>query len=267
MIRILQIETINACNAKCKFCALPLQDHYRTPMEDETFRRIIDSAVEVGVETVMPFLNGEPLLDTKLIDRLKYINEKLPCSMIIFYSNGNLLTEKKANELKEIKNLGINFSINQVTDEGRMAIMGIPLEPAIKNILRFREICPEAKVGVSAISDSTFISPEQMSEFVEEWRDEGIGANPFPHGNWAGKTRKTFNLTGSCSRPETTLTFLSTGASCLCCYDIDGAVTFGHINDKSVKEIWESEELENYRFLNDAGRRRELKLCGECTTG
>jgi len=267
MIPLLQIETVNACNAKCLFCAVPKQGAHRPPMQLETFKKIIDSAVEVGVETVMPFLNGEPLLDPYLIDRLKYVNEKLPGSKVSFYSNGNLLTEDKAKQLGEIKNLGINFSVNHVNNEGRVKIMGLPLEPAVKNILSLRDKYPHIKIGVSALMDTTYMTAGQFQEFVEEWHCAQIGASLFPNGNWAGKTRSTFNTTGYCSRPDTTLTFLSTGDTCLCCYDIDGAVTFGSIHDKSVKEIWNSELLEEYRFLNDAGRRYDLKLCKDCTTG
>lgn len=267
MIHILQIETINVCNAKCKFCAVPHQKVKRPPMTDEVFRRIIDSAADYKVETVMPFLNGEPLLDKGLISKLKYVNEKLPSSSVVFYSNGNLLTAEKAKELSEIKNLGINFSVNHVLEEGRQAIMGLPLAPAIDNILNFKEICPDAKVGVSAVMNTSYMTPSQMGEFVEEWRSAKIQASLFNDGNWAGKLRPSYNVSGSCSRPDTTLTFLSTGDSCLCCYDIDGIVSFGSIKDKSIEQIWNSEELERYRFLNDAGRRKELKLCGSCTTG
>ena len=269
----LQIETINACNARCVFCAVPNQKTKRKPMSMELFKSIIDKAKEYNNErgtlrNILPFLNGEPLLDRHLVERLEYINKTLPDCNIAFYSNGNLLTKEKAKALEGIKNLGINFSINHVSDEGRQALMGLPLQEAIDNILYFKEHNINSSIGVSALMDTTCMTNEQMQEFTKTWKENyRINPNLFFNGNWAGKTRTAYNITGSCGRPDTIMTVLSDGRVVLCCYDLEGEVVFGDLTKQSIKEIWESDEMEKYRFYNDAGRRKELKLCSSCTTG
>jgi radical SAM protein with 4Fe4S-binding SPASM domain len=115
--------------------------------------------------------------------------------------------------------------------------------------------------------DTLYLTPDELQNFVQFWVSKGIKPNLFYNGNWAGKTRAVVNTEGTCHRPESIMTVLSDGKVALCCYDLEGEVTFGDLNTQTIKEIWESDALENYRFLNDAGRRSELKLCASCTTG
>lgn len=266
--KLLQIETINVCNAKCKFCAVPKMKKLRSPMETELFNKIIDDAAEYKeFNHIMPFLNGEPLLDKKLCERISYINEKMPDAAVSFFSNGTLLDYEKAKELSKVKITAVNFSINAVTDNGRKKVMGVELSPTIDNILAYKKLCPSVDVGVSAILDTAYITPKEMEEFSRFWGEKRVRFNFFFNGNWAGKTRDTCNTEGACTRPDGVMTILSDGTVALCCYDLEGEVSFGNVKDKSLKEIWTCEELERYRFLNDAGRRAELKLCGTCTTG
>ncbi len=264
---ILQIETINVCNAKCDFCPVMKIKERRAPMDMPLFRSIIDQAHEVKPKEIMPFLNGEPLLDSLLVERIAYINDKMPGTPVTFYSNGALLTEKWINALSSVNISRINFSINAVSDSGRRASMGLGLEETIGNIERLHNRCGNISISVSAIMDTTYLTPDQMLEFMEFWRAKGVTPTLFHNGNWAGKTRKTCNTGGSCGRPETTMTILADGTVALCCYDLLGEVSFGNVKSSSLKEIWECEGLEEYRFKNLAGRRGELKLCKDCTTG
>jgi radical SAM protein with 4Fe4S-binding SPASM domain len=266
-IPILQIETTNACNARCAFCAVPHQKLRRAPIGGALFSKIIDDAKNIGVTEIMPFLNGEPMLDSKFIERIAEINEKIPNAHVSFFSNGSLLSKDKAKELSGVKISGINFSINAISDSARVAVMGLPLSETIENILAFKDICPDVNISVSGLMDTTYWTAEEMQEFTRFWREKGIKPSLFFNGNWAGKTRKVCNVSGGCGRPDSVLTVLSNGNVALCCYDLEGEVTFGNLKDKNIAEVWNSEELENYRLLNDLGRRSELKLCKDCTTG
>lgn len=265
-IPILQIETINACNAKCVFCPVT-RYKLRPPMPPELFSKIIDDAREYGIKEIYPFLNGEPLLDKSFIVRIKEINEKIPDARVYFYTNGSLLTPAKVEELKTVKIAAVHFSVNAISDKARMRVMGLPLEPTIVNILHFRDECPDVQISVSAIVDTTLLTPDEMNYFAEFWKVKRIPAKPFFNGNWAGKTREVVNVEGGCSRPSDFLTVLSDGTVALCCYDLRGEVPLGSLQTSTIREIWESEALDNYRFLNDAGRRDELPLCNKCTTG
>jgi MoaA/NifB/PqqE/SkfB family radical SAM enzyme len=236
-------------------------------MSKTLFSRIIDQAKEYGIKEIMPFLNGEPLLDKSFVAKIQEINDKIPDAHVTFYSNGSLLTKEQSVALSTVKLAAVNFSINSITDAGRQTTMHLPLQQTVDNILEFQKQNPHVAIGCSALMDTTYMTPEELQEFVRFWMEKKVRPNMFFNGNWAGKTRKVCNVEGGCSRPGTILTVLSDGNTALCCYDLNGEVSFGNLKDKTIADVWESEELENYRFLNDAGRRKELKLCKDCTTG
>ena len=264
----LQIETINRCNAKCTFCLVPNMANKRSAMTDELFTRILFDAKDYGVKKIIPFLNGEPLLDPKFVQRIVEINTILPDAEVVFYSNGSLLSEEKAKELAKTKITVANFSINAVTNDARMKIMGVNLHDTIKNILYFKSLCPNVSINVSAIMGTTYWTPPEMQEFIAFWTKLGIKPNLFFEGNWAGKTRPVIHVSDvGCERPNDIMTILADGTVALCCYDLDGEVNFGNLNTQTIKEVWESEAMEHYRSLNDSGKRSELKMCQSCTTG
>jgi radical SAM protein with 4Fe4S-binding SPASM domain len=236
-------------------------------MDMSLFKNIIDQAKEVNPREVMPFLNGEPFLDRNLTERIAYVNETLPKSAVILYSNGSLLTEEKIEELKHVKVSGINFSINAISDAARMSVMGLPLSQTVENILHYHDACPNTSLAVSTIMDTVYISADGMREFADFWQRKAIKPNLFYNGNWAGKTRSVEVIEGSCVRPDNIMTILADGTVALCCYDLNGEVSFGNVKDKTIKEIWNSSELEDVRFAHIAGRRNELKLCSTCTMG
>jgi radical SAM protein with 4Fe4S-binding SPASM domain len=236
-------------------------------MEDALFSKIIDDAKEYGVKEIMPFLNGEPLLDAKFDKKIAEIIEKIPDARVSFFSNGTLLTKEKADALAVSGIMGANFSINAITNAARKKIMGHELEETVDNILYLQSVNPKLNITVSGLMDTTFWTPEEMQCFIGFWVQRKIKPNLFFNGNWAGKTRKVANVGAGCSRPESILTVLSDGIVALCCYDLLGEVSFGNLRDKSIKEVWESDAMEEYRLKNDMGRRSELKLCSDCSTG
>src|SRR3989344_4971175 len=91
-----EIGTNSVCNARCRICPYPetFKDLPRGDIGDELFR--------------------------KIIERIKYIIEKLPNSQIIIHTNAGLLTREKSEELVNILRVGdsMNFSFHGgITEE------------------------------------------------------------------------------------------------------------------------------------------------------
>ena len=97
---VVRIETTNACNARCIIC--PHGD-IRRPirhMDDDLFTRIVDECAACGCREVHLHNFGEPLLDKRLEDRVRYAKNKgLP--KVKIFSNGSLLSERRARGLIE----------------------------------------------------------------------------------------------------------------------------------------------------------------------
>src|SRR3972149_4271519 len=73
---ILQIESMQACNMKCKFCAYPLIQNKGTQLSDEEVYKVINSIdpKDDMVEYVCFNQYNEPLLDKRIFDFIKYAN-------------------------------------------------------------------------------------------------------------------------------------------------------------------------------------------------
>lgn len=71
-------EVTNVCNAKCRFCAYQYQSQFRSGrgfLSDELFEKGLRECIDMGGRFIgfTPFA-GEPLLDSKIIERLERVN-------------------------------------------------------------------------------------------------------------------------------------------------------------------------------------------------
>ena len=90
------IELNSKCNRQCWFCTNSLMDVCdNTDMSDEVFDKIINELAEIDYsqDICLSFFN-EPLLCTKIIERIKIMRNKLPQSYIYLFSNGDYLNRE-----------------------------------------------------------------------------------------------------------------------------------------------------------------------------
>src|SRR5262249_49469359 len=76
--RNILIETLGHCNAKCGFCPQSKLERRTTKMTDALFEKILGDLREIPANQPVNIFPGgvtEPLLDPRLIDRLRAINE------------------------------------------------------------------------------------------------------------------------------------------------------------------------------------------------
>ena len=98
----IEIETINQCNNTCSFCPVnALKDkRVHQQMTMELFEKIILQLASLNYQgTINLFSNNEPLLDSLLLERLKFTRKNLRNVCIYIYSNGLLMTPEKLMEL------------------------------------------------------------------------------------------------------------------------------------------------------------------------
>lgn len=76
--RFINVETSNNCTARCVMCGI---DEWRKNikgafMSDELFKKIADEIIKNSefVQKVALFCGNEPLLDTKLAERISYLS-------------------------------------------------------------------------------------------------------------------------------------------------------------------------------------------------
>ena len=70
--KFIEIETVNACNARCPMCTINDWERNYPVMRDNVFNKISDEIIEKKelVKRVSLYRDGEPLIDKKLADRV-----------------------------------------------------------------------------------------------------------------------------------------------------------------------------------------------------
>ena len=80
-----QLETTNICNARCVFCPNTRMRRKKQVMTQEVFTSILRVIKEerIPVKRFILHLNGEPLTDKNLIDRIRTIQQEFPSVAIM----------------------------------------------------------------------------------------------------------------------------------------------------------------------------------------
>ena len=70
------LETTTSCNLKCFMCFQSFDPPKPLKMEFELFKKIIDEGVKKGVCSIKTQYRGEPLLDRRMPDMVRYAKKK-----------------------------------------------------------------------------------------------------------------------------------------------------------------------------------------------
>jgi len=261
----LHIQTISYCNAKCLFCAYPRVTDRITHgiMEDGVYKKIIDECALYKPKRVALLLMNEPLLDRKLPERIAYAKDKLGKETeVTITSNGSILTPKIVNRLIDSGLDRIKISIQGLTKDTYEKIMGLSYERTfggihlLSNILKERK-AHRPKVVLSMVNVGH--NEDEIRRYKHYWRKKGIKATSVAFENKGGNIEESVELAPfgmqarkKCYRFNRCAYIVYNGDVILCCADWSRSVILGNVKEKSLKEIWHGERLNEIRknFLN-----------------
>ena len=85
----LEVETTNFCNASCIFCSYPDMKRKKGVMSLQMFQKVVDDYVQMGGGPVsLTPLEGEPLLDPILLERLEILKKYPEMQQVVVTTNG-----------------------------------------------------------------------------------------------------------------------------------------------------------------------------------
>ena len=243
MPEIVQIESTNICNAKCVFC--PRDDMHRKQgvMSFELFKKIVDECVELGITHVRVHNYGEPFVDRRLVEKVRYAKQK-GIKEVGMISNGSLITEQVARGMIEAGLDAINISVDasgkEVFESTRL---GLKYDKVIANIERLVRLRSEMgkrrpKLILSFVRQNNSVDEQA---FIEHWKKIADKIHITDLHNWAGTLNQESDVNYPCYRPWLTFTVLWDGRVSLCCADFDGRNVLGDLNTSTIKEVWNAE--------------------------
>ncbi|MBN2493609.1 MAG: radical SAM protein [Deltaproteobacteria bacterium] len=265
--RLVAIETTNRCNAKCEFCPNNRMSRDRLVMDDELFEKIIDDCRSFPLGAIEPFLNGEPFVDPRIMDRLLLIRQRLPKTRLRLYTNGYGLTPKRIDGLLGLGVDHLYVSLNTLDPEAYRRIMGLDLERTLSNLAYLTE--PQRKPRVArkvtfrmTRTDETTL--KEQEDFIEYCRRLGVRSFIVGLFNYKGAIPSHLPVPPYPCEHITRIDVLSSGIVTLCCMDHEGEYAWGDARKDSILDIYNGPVALRYRTLHRQGRRHEADPCGHC---
>jgi MoaA/NifB/PqqE/SkfB family radical SAM enzyme len=283
---VIFVDPSDACNFKCRFCPTSDRDLMKSvgrpwkQMSFDLFKKIADDMTEFSgqVEVLRMYKDGEPLLNKRLADMIKYAKDVGASKRIDTTTNASLLTKDKGREIADAGLDRINISIYGVSNEHYTNFSGVKLEfeRVLANVRDFYEVRGNCEMLVKIPGDT--LSSQEKEMFLEQFSDysdkiyiehimscwpefdlRGVDVNQ-EHGIYGQEIKEV----SACPYPFYSFSINSDGLSSVCFLDWGRKMIVGDVRERSVKEVWNGERLKAYRKMFLEGRRKDHPQCGDC---
>lgn len=222
------LETYGYCNRKCDFCfnSERFKQREKGIMPAETWGKIINELGAINFYgRISLHFYGEPLLDKRLPELIKYARLKCPNAYIFISTNGDFLDEKLFRNLIQS---GVNQFFVTNYDDG--------VKPQLT------ELEKNYPAHISMRSYKDFLKINRTGEIFG----------------------KRIVLNTPCLRPSYQLVINWNGDVLLCCNDYYAICKFGNVNIQTISEIWNCKEFKDYRASLQMGKRETISICKFC---
>ncbi len=289
------IEPSSLCNFKCIQCFQSLKtDSYftknRCNMSFDTYMKVIEQLKEwneIKLKVLKLSLYGEPLLNKDFCEMLRVAREASIAERIETTTNASLLTERIAEKLVEYQLDYVRVSIYSPDQRKHEKITGSKLD--IGKIHENLKVLQTVKKR--AVSDRPFIALKMLDAYGAEndaflkmysdvadeiyidkphnWINTGEGkfTDALYKDNSSVANEDMKNSAApkkACPMAFTTMSVRSNGDVAPCCVDFIGGINLGNVNDKSLKELWNSDEWYEFMKMQLENRKQENSSCAHC---
>lgn len=267
------LETMAQCNAACVFCPYPSMERQGERMPDALIEKVINDLTDIPRDVpfqLAPYKVSEPFLEPRLFDVLATINDRLPNAYISIITNGTPLTERKIDQLREVRNLMyLTVSMNSDNAEEYEALMKLPFERTLRRLdaLHQKKLKGDVAfpVKLTRVSENAVID----TRFVKWVRERYPAFQPMitNRNDWIGQvaiqTAHDQVPDAPCHR-WFDMSITASGKVAMCCMDGEVKYPKGDVNTAHVLEIYNQPHLRRMREAL-ASRRQAGGPCDRCT--
>ncbi len=278
-----QLEITNRCNLRCIMCTRNQMTRPLGDMAFETVRRAADECCQEPGCVVCLYFLGEPLLNRELERMAAYLDsvkDRPPIRTVFgIQTNGMLLTKDRARSLLSAGLRNYAFSVDGLEGDLERIRRGASYPVVERNILDLIEVGREMGINDLVVNISKLCDDpdaEEVQRFLERWEGKvdqvhllGITrmeGNSFmaadgtiqPVRRRAHPSRRVY-----CGHGQRLLVYWN-GDFGFCCGDINGRLELGNIHDRSIREVWNSPEIQRIRGKILAADYTGLSACDSC---
>jgi len=294
----ISFEASDICNFRCVMChhGNPEYDVYKKKhqnMELSLFQKCVNELAnwckEAGqrIKLIKLYSLGEPLVNPNIVDMVRIIKAADICNQLEITSNSSLLTEKVAKGLVDHGLDIFRASIYSVDEKRNREITQSSIKPDYirENVARmkaYRDEQGKNKPFISAkmidsyseendvflkeyetVADEAYIDKildnSESGEIIERYYKE----NSKKALEDIDRTRISAKRK-SCRYPFTHMTIKGDGSVVVCCSDWRNQTEIGDANTSTLREIWNSKALYNFRCMTILTKGENHELCKSC---
>lgn len=281
------VDVCNACNFKCKFCAIQtkeIKSFKKQAMSWELYKKIVDDITEFPAPLKMLRLaaNGEPLLNKDLPRMIAYAKEKKITEHIEIVTNASLLTPDLSDELIAAGLDRIRISIEAIDARGYEMMCGGKIEWSnfVHNIKYFFDHRQQCEVYIKTV-DAAVKTEEDKEKFYKEfeeicdkisiehvipiWTDYKKIYDDFDIEMGEGLHGHEVKKINICPFPFYSFVINPDGEVTVCCNDWKRGIIVGNVQDESVRSIWGGQTYRKFlRGMIEKGRISNHSTCATC---
>ncbi len=262
----------------------------RKNMPFSTYMKVIEQVKEWDIskfKVLKLSLYGEPLLNPDFCEMLRVAREAEIAERIETTTNASLLSKKIAEKLVEYQLDYVRVSIYSPYQKRHEEITATQFTiPALHENLKTLQ-----DIKKSSGSERPFVAVKMLDTyglendaFLEMYSDVAdemyfdkphnwikTGSYEFTDAIYNDKSemvRKDLEENASkkitCPMAFTTMAVRSNGDVSPCCIDFIGGTNLGNVQNKSVRELWNSEEWYEFLKMQLENRKNENNSCGHC---
>jgi len=263
----IRFEMTNACNHKCVFCPNSQMMRKKRFIDEELMYSMLDQCQELGIKKAAMFLNGEPFLNDKLADYVRYAKQHGMEYVYVTTNGGKATTEERLRKVFDAGIDSIKFSINggESTYERTHGVDEYNL--VIEHLKFAHNYRKENKLNYRILSgyvatDLNQYEYEKHYELIKPYIDDIIFVHPI---NMAGQTvdeveKECSKLDANivkkhgyelaklpCALLFNSIVVSAEGYLTTCCEESFGNLFVHDLNEMSIKDAWHSQEMAELR--------------------
>jgi radical SAM protein with 4Fe4S-binding SPASM domain len=265
------VETTAKCNLYCPMCPRETHKQPKADMADDVFESLVRQAGSTA-EHMMLIGLGEPFMDPKIFDRIEFCHRHSVSTLLS--TNGTFLDEKVSTRVLNSPLEQITLSFDGASKESfEFYRKGARFEKVRDNFVRFARMKKERGSQLQIVVQMVRMerNADEVDEFVRFWRSvPGVDQIRIKEDETNLIRPEARHEDGAWSRPchylwRGPVYVKQNGEVYPCCqsYMLDGA-PLGNVREGRLKDLWNSEAMQDLRRAHVEGRAGEVDMCARC---
>ena len=266
------VETTAKCNLYCPMCVRETYKQPKADMADAIFERLVAQSSR-SAEHMMLIGLGEPFMDAKIFDRIEYCHRHNISTLLS--TNGTFLDEAASRRLLATGLDHITLSFDGATKASfEFYRKGAKFEKVRDNFVRFAGLKHKLKARTQVVVQMVRMerNRDEVAAFSRFWKSvEGVDQVRIKEDE-TNLMRPAGHEAGDWKHPchylwRGPMYVKQDGGVYPCCQSyMLGGSPVGRVDEASLEEIWNSDEMRRMRRLHASGRAGEIDICSRCCT-